>query len=329
MEAVSPRASIIVVNYNTKDLLKRCFDSIRGSAGDLSYELIVVDNGSRDGSAEYLRKEYPDCALIECAENLGFARANNVGYEKASGDYVVLLNSDAFLVGGSLAAAVELMDRHPEVGLAGGRLIGEDGAWQPSARSFPGLWNDFIIATGLSARNRQSRIFGRPDLTYLDQGKDILCDWVPGAFTIIRRPIVEELGLFDERFFLYYEEVDLCRRIKKAGWKIAYWPAITVIHIGGASTAQFSRKLVTKSGMQMGLWRLQSQYLYYRKHHGWATAFASKAAEELYNRLRLRRNAGSDPEKAEESKVMLGLIDQAWRQTKGGRESPPRPWKGT
>jgi GT2 family glycosyltransferase len=165
-------------------------------------------------------------------------------------------------------------------------------------------------------------------MTYADQGRDLSCDWVPGAFTIIRRSALAGTGFFDERFFLYFEEVDLCRRIKKAGWKIAYWPAITVIHIGGASTAMFSRKLVTKSGMQMSLWRLQSQYLYYRKNHGWAKAFASMAFETAFNRLRLRRNAAAAPERAEESRVMLELIKQAWAQTKGGRESPPRPWKG-
>jgi len=328
MDTNAPKASIIIVSYNTKALLERCFDSVRASAGALAYEIIVVDNGSSDGSVEYVKENFPSVALIESAENLGFAAANNLGFKKARGEYVVLLNSDAFLVGDSLATSVRLMDAAPEVGLAGGRLVGEDGSWQPSARSFPGIWNDFLTLSGLAGRYRESRIFGRPDMTYIDQDRDLSCDWVPGAFTIVRKPILDELGAFDERYFLYFEEVDLCRRIKRAGWKIAYWPAIKVIHIGGASTAMFSRKLVTKSGMQMSLWRLQSQYLYYRKNRGGPTAFASMALERSFNRLRLRRNAADRPERAEESRVMLDLIRQAWVQTKGGRESPPRPWKG-
>ena len=328
MSESKPRVSVIIVSYNTRELLGRCIASARESAGDLPCEIVVVDNGSRDGSADYVRREHPEAKLVESGLNLGFAKANNVGYGLSSGEYVVLLNSDAFLVGDSLAAAARLMDGRPEVGLAGGRLIGEDGGWQPSARSFPGIANDFLTISGLAAKYKRSPIFGRPDMTYIDQGRELLCDWGPGAFTIIRRSAIEEVGFFDERFFLYYEEVDLCRRIKRAGWKIAYWPAVTGIPVGVGSSAMFSRKLVTKSGMQMSLWRLQSQYLYYRKNHGLSTAFASMAFERAFNRLRLLRNAFASADKARESRVMLELIDHAWAHTRGGRVSPPRPWKG-
>jgi GT2 family glycosyltransferase len=328
MNSSDPKVSVIIVSYNTKSLLSRCIDSALKSAAGLPCQVIVVDNGSKDDSADYLRREFPAVELIESAENLGFAAANNLGCARARGEYLVLLNSDAFLVGDSLAVSVGLMDGHPEVGLAGGRLVGEDGSWQPSARSFPSLWNDFLTLSGLAGRHRASRVFGRPDMTYADQHRDLLCDWVPGAFTIIRRRALDSAPLFDERFFLYYEEVDLCLRIKRSGWAVAYWPAIKAIHLGGASTALFSQKLVTKSGRQMGLWRLQSQYLYYRKNHGAAMAFASMALESTFNRLRLLRNSGRSPEKVAESRAMLVLIARAWSHTKGGRESPPRPWKG-
>ena len=294
----------------------------------MSYEIIVVDNGSTDGSVEFIKREFPDVILIENAENLGFAAANNLGFKRATGEHIVLLNSDAFLIGISLTASVDLMDQNPQVGLAGGRLVGEDGSWQPSARRFPSIWNELLTLTGLAGRYKHSRVFGRPDMTYRNQNLDMSCDWVPGAFTIIRRSVLEKVQGFDERFFLYYEEVDLCRRVKKEGWTIAYWPAITVIHIGGASTKMFSRKLITKHGKQMGLWRLQSQYLYHNKNRGWSMAFASKLLEASFNRLRLWRNMRRDPEKAEESRVMLELIDRAWKYTAGGRRSPARPWKG-
>jgi len=153
-----PRVSVIIVSYNTKGLLKRCFDSVRDSAREVEYEIIVVDNGSNDGSAECIQNEFPELTLIKSEENLGFARANNLGYERSAGEYIVLLNSDAFLVGKSLAISVDLMDQRPEVGLAGGRLIGEDGSWQPSARSFPGIWNEFLTLSGFAGRYKKSRI---------------------------------------------------------------------------------------------------------------------------------------------------------------------------
>lgn len=322
------QVSVLIISFNTKHLLQRCFDSVKASAGSLSYEIIVVDNASKDGSAEYIRQTFPEVKLLTSPENLGFAGANNLGYPEARGQYIVLLNSDAFLVGSALQDAVKLMDSRPEVGLGGARLIGEDRSWQPSARTFPGLWNDFVTLSGLSAKKPKHPLFGRPDLTYRNQDAEILCDWVPGAFSIIRKDILDKIGFFDPMFFLYYEEVDLCRRIKADGWKIAYWPQLEVIHLGGGSTGVFNEKLVQKSGKQMGLWRLQAQYLYYRKHHGGLWAWLSKNLEGGFNRIRLTLNKKKDPRKAEESQVILDLIARAWSNTKGGRVCPPRPWQG-
>jgi GT2 family glycosyltransferase len=322
------QVSIIIVSFNTKALLDRCFAAIAASAGGLRHEIIVVDNQSRDGSVEHIRANHPGVILVESGANLGFGGANNLGFKQARGTYVVLLNSDAFLVGDALRRAHDLMERRPEIGLAGGRLIGEDGAWQPSARTFPGLWNEFVTLTGLAHRKPHSRLFGTPDMTWRDQNQEIICDWVPGAFMIIRKPILDSIGLFDPAFFLYYEEVDLCRRIRAAGHKIAYWPELTIIHIGGASTASFSQKLVSKSGRQMGLWRWQSQFLYYRKQHGFLKAWASGQLEAGFLRLRLLRNRKRDEGKAEECRVMLELIRKAWTNTRRGTVSPPIPWPG-
>lgn len=324
----TPTVSVILVSFNTKHLLDRCLESIRISAGAVSHEIIVVDNGSKDGSAEHLKSRYPEVQLMVSPENLGFAGANNRGFPLAKGKYVVLLNTDAFLVGSCLADAVALMEARPEVGLAGAKLVGENREWQPSARTFPGLWNEFVTLTGLSARFPRSRLWGRPDMTWADQNGELFCHWVPGAFSIIRKEILDGIGFFDEAFFLYYEEVDLCRRIRQSGWKILYAPQLEVIHIGGASTSVFSSKLVTKSGMQMTLWRLQAQYLYHRKHGAPWTAFLSRTLERLLNQVRASRNAEKNPAKAEESRVLVDLIDRAWDQTKGGRVSPPRPWQG-
>ena len=322
------KISIIIVSFNTKHLIDRCFESVKNSVGNLDYEIIVVDNMSKDGSYDYIREKYPEVKLIQSGGNIGFAAANNLGYKSAEGEYIILLNSDAFMVEDGLKKAAEKMEKDKTIGLAGVKLIGEKGEWQPSARSFPGIFTEFVTISGLSNKYPKSKLFGKVDMTYCDQNRDIFCDWVPGAFSIIRREAIEKAGFFDERFFLYYEEVDLCKRIKEAGYKIVYWSDIKVIHIGGGSTSVFSEKLVSKSGMQMTLWRLQSQYLYYRKNYGLIKTLMSKNLERIWNYIRYKKNIKNNPAKAEESRVVLELIKKAWEYTEGGKIPPERPWKG-
>ena len=325
---MAKKISIIIVSFNTKHLIDRCFNSVKNSAGELEYEIIVVDNMSKDGSYDHIKEKYPEVKLIQSGGNIGFAAANNLGFKSAEGEYIVLLNSDAFIVEDGLKKSVEKMEKDKRIGLGGVKLIGENGEWQPSARTFPGIFTEFSTISGLSDKYKNTRIFGKVNMTYCNQEEDIVCDWVPGAFSIIRREVIEKIGLFDERFFLYFEEVDLCRRIKKAGYKIIYWADIKVIHIGGGSTTVFSEKLVSKSGMQMTLWRLQSQYLYYRKNYGICKTLCSKYLEQVWNYIRYKKNIKKNPKKAEESKVVLELIKKAWIYTKGGEISPERPWKG-
>jgi GT2 family glycosyltransferase len=221
------------------------------------------------------------------------------------------------------------MDRERQVGLAGGRLIGPDGAWQPSARMFPSVLQDFLTLSGLSTRFHASRFFGRGDRTWADPMDEAETDWVPGAFSIIRASALREIGSFDEAFFLYYEEVDLCRRIKAAGYTIRYWPDIVVVHLGGESSKSISNVARSRSGAQLTLWRLRSGYLYYRKHHG-SAAWRSMAVESGWHWLRVARNRISRRadahEKAAESRATIAVIQQAWKDTRGGRTSPPRPW---
>jgi len=261
--------------------------------------------------------------------NLGFAAANNVAFRQAHGRYVVLLNSDAFLGEGTLVRAVDLMDSHGRVGLAGGLLVGRDGQWQPSARLFPSISNDLLALTGLSSRFRGSKVFGRADRTWADPEESAETDWVPGAFSIIRRSVLDEVGHFDEHFFLYYEEVDLCRRIKAAGFSVAYWPELKLVHIGGESSKTIKRLSMSSSGAQLSLWRMRSALLYYRKHHEHKAWFAM-FGETLWHRLRRFRNArrgsAEAQAKAQESDAVVQLYARAWEETKGGRVCPPRPW---
>lgn len=327
-----PDVSVVVVSFNTRDLLRDCLRTLEERAGSVSYELIVVDNASRDGSADMVEAEFPHATLLRSDVNLGFAGANNRGFEMARGRYIVLLNSDAFVEPGALELSVAKMDADPRVGLASGRLVGRDGAWQPSARMFPSVTNDLLTLSGLGDKYPHSRFFGRMDRTWADPMEAAEVDWVPGAYSIIRRGALEEIGFFDQRFFLYYEEVDLCLRIKEAGYQLWYWPDIVVVHIGGESARTVAEENggLTETGAQLTLWRMRSALLYHRKHHGYVGALAAMAAEGLWYRVRALKNRlvegpGTDG-KAAESEALVDLLRRAWQDTHGGRVSPPQPW---
>jgi GT2 family glycosyltransferase len=322
-------ASILIVSFNTKDLLRECLQSVQAQSSGVDYEILVVDNISRDGSADMVESEFPDVKLIRSATNLGFAAANNRAFPFATGRYIVLLNSDAFLHPGALQKAIQYMDADHRIGLGGARLVGRDNSWQPSARLFPSILNDFLTLSGLSARNPDSKFFGRFDRTWADDNLPAEVDWVPGAFSIIRKTVLDRVGCFDENFFLYYEEVDLCRRIKAAGYIIQYWPDVIVTHLGGESSKTVGTLQMTGSGSQLALWRMRSEFFYYRKHHG-SLAWVAKEMESSWHRIRARKNASSPNSerqlKATESQTLVSLLDKAWSETKGGRVSPSRPW---
>ncbi len=326
---MTPDVSVIVISFNTRDLLRDCLKSVYQELQGISNEVFVVDNVSHDGSADMVQHAFPSVRLIRSTVNLGFGAGNNKAFELSSGRYIVLLNSDAFLRPNSLHLAITHMDAEQNIGLGGARLIGEDNSWQPSARIFPSPLNDFLSLSGLAAKYPKSSFFGRQDNTWTDPNQQSDTDWVPGAFSIIRRSALEEVGCFDERFFLYYEEVDLCRRMKKAGYLVRYWPDVVVVHLGGASSKTVRNLAMSKSGAQLELWRMRSAFLYYRKHHG-NTAWFSKAIEATWHRLRGWKNKlrhdPIDRAKAEHSQAVLQLLDQAWRETSGGAVSPRRPW---
>jgi GT2 family glycosyltransferase len=329
--------SVIVVSFNTRDLLRECLQSILAECArlpqGLSAEVLVVDNASGDGSPEMVAREFSTSRipvrLIRSHVNLGFGAANNLVLNKAEGRYPVLLNSDAFFHPGALRLAVEHMDANPDAGIGGARQVGRNGSWQPSARSFHSIWHAALVLTGLSARFPRSRIFGAPDRTWADPLQPARVDWVPGSFLILRREALLKTGLFDPAFFLYYEEVDLCRRMKAAGYRVYYWPDIVVTHIGGESSRQLPSLKFSESDLQVVLWRMRSTLLYYRKHHGAKVWLARWLEEFLYNLCWLRNLRSSIParrERAQEARLLIRLMHQAWQETEGGRVSPPRPW---
>lgn len=321
-------ASIIVVSYNTRELLHECLLTMLEETRELRAEIFVVDNGSTDGSVMMVESEFPQVLLIKSEVNLGFGVANNVAIERATGRYIVLLNSDAFFTPGSLKRAIDHMDATPRCGLGGALLKGRNGEWQPSAKTFHSICNDLIVFSGLADKFPRSKAFGRMSRTWAEESEPASVDWVPGAFAIIRPSALKLAGMFDPLFFFYYEEVDLCLRIKQAGFEVWYWPDVRIIHLGGQSSKKLKLEFSTRTA-QVVLWRMRSTLLYYRKHHGWKVWLAKWTEKSLYRLTVLRNRLSKLPERRDRERqyrTMLTLLEQAWSETEGGRISPPRPW---
>ena len=321
--------SIIVVSYNTREVLRQCIHSIIEESTGLAVEIMVVDNASTDGSPEMISAEFPEILLLRSKVNLGFGAANNLALERARGRYFVLLNSDAFFTSGALGRAIQHMDETPECGLGGARLIGRDGSPQPSSRCFHSVLNDLLVLSGLAARYPKSRFFGRFDRTWADPNVPACVDWVPGAFCILRPEALRRVGLFDPAFFLYYEEVDLCLRLKRAGFAVWHWPDIVVVHIGGESSRGRTDLSFSPQASQVVLWRMRSTLLYYRKHHGWRVHMARLGEQLLYWATVVRNRLSNNPKRrirGEQHRLLLLCLNQAWLDTAGGRQSPQRPW---
>jgi GT2 family glycosyltransferase len=334
--------TIVIVSFNTRELLRRCLDELLAECRRLgtgpkgephTAEILVVDNASHDGSAEMVERDYATTAtpvkLYASPENLGFGRANNVAIEAAQGRYIVLLNSDAFFHEGALEAAIQQMEQNRKAGAGGAKLVFEDGSWQPSARTFHSIGRDALVLTGMASRFPRSRIFGSPDRTWADVNQPAQVDWVTGAFMILRREALALVGIFDPAFFLYCEEVDLCKRLKQGGFEVWYWPQIVVTHLGGESSKNVKERTFSKISATVEEWRMRSTLIYYRKHHGWQ-AHLARLLEDVFYTVRGWRNRLSKLEwrqqRAEEAKLMIQLMRQAWASTDGGRISPRKPW---
>jgi GT2 family glycosyltransferase len=255
--------SILIVSYNTRHLLADLFAALRRAAAGIDVQYVVVDNASSDDSVEWLRAHCPDIDLIVNDRNIGFGRANNLSVPLLKGRYVLLVNTDAFVAPDTLEKTLAYMDAHPRCGVLGVKLVGSDGALQPSCRYFPTPWNLFLTQTGLNRLFKNARLVDDMDW---DHASIRQCDWVPGCYYLTRREIVGRFGLFDPRYFLYYEEVDHCRELKRAGWEVTYFPDTSVVHLGGESAK--SAGPITQAGRQLAALQVESELLYFRKHHG-------------------------------------------------------------
>ncbi|MBN1263307.1 MAG: glycosyltransferase family 2 protein [Candidatus Pacebacteria bacterium] len=261
--------SIIIISFNTRQLLKSCLISLFQITDKLFFEVIVVDNNSQDGSVELVKKEFPQVKLIANKDNLGFGRANNQGLKEARGKMILFLNSDTIVHSRALEELTHFLKFNPKVGVVGPKLLNRDGTDQASAGSFPYLG---ICAIMLFAEHFW------PNRLVRGSGAQIrLVDWVMGAAMVFRKEVLDQVGGFDENIFMYLEEVELCYRVKKAGWQIAFFPEAVITHFGQGSS-QSGRK-----GPILGIYKGLAYF--YRKHRpGW---------EGRFLKLMLKIKAGS------------------------------------
>jgi GT2 family glycosyltransferase len=239
-DSLSPPAvdlSIVIVNWNTRQLLRECIASVLANAGKLAIELFVVDNASSDGSAEMVRNNFPTVKLIENDRNRGFAAANNQALRVARGRFVLLLNSDTIALEDVLEKSVKYLDEHADVAVMGCRVLNPDRTLQPTCFEYPSLLNLFLLTSGLS-RLPWPRFLGKYQMNGWKRDTERDVDVVTGCYMLVRRAVLPEVGLMDESFFFFGEETDWCRCFRKHGWRVRFAPVGEIIHYGGASAKQ-------------------------------------------------------------------------------------------
>ena len=296
--------SVIIVSYKCRDLLLECLGSLDAQRADVSMEVLLVDNNSQDGTAEAVAHQYPWVNVEALSDNLGFARSNNRAIAECTGRNVLILNPDTLLPTGSLRACLDRLASWPDVGVLTPRLLDPEGNLDRRCkRGFPTIWSSFCYFTGLDRRlkGRRSNAYTMSTLGEHEIG-DV--DSVSGAFMLMPKPVLDEVGGFDEQFFMYAEDIDLCLRVVSHGYRVRYWPLVDVVHVGAGSNAQGRRPAKADEAY----FRTMAPFI--RKHrpglrgHVYALVVAG-AAETMYvgSRLRtklIRRSAaaGADDKRA-------------------------------
>jgi hypothetical protein len=257
--------SIVIVSWNTKKYMEECLTSLSTIDGNLSAEIIVVDNASADGTPEMIRTQFPNVKLIETGANLGFARGNNVGIKEATGKYICLINSDVNVPSDCLDKMHTFMERNPGIGLLGPGMLRPDGKVYRSGMRFPTLWNLFLRSLFLDSLFKNTGLFGGYLMKdfHFDETRDI--DVLNGWLWMARREALHQVGPLDGRFFMYAEDVDWCKRFHLAGWRVVFYPQASAVHYGGASAAN------QPSRFNVEMQRANLQY--WKKYHGSISLF--------------------------------------------------------
>ena len=276
------KVSIVIICWNDWKVLENCLYSIFDGKTKTKFEVIVSDNGSTDGSIERIKSQFPAVRLIENGANLGFAKANNIGIQAASGHYILILNPDTIIHEGSLDRWIEFADQHPEAGAYGCKVFRSDGTYWPAARPFPTVGRMMIAALGLRVLGRLPAIgplFASDEYEGWDGNDERDIDWQSGCCVLFRGDLLQQLGGFDEQFFYHYEEVDLCRRVWESGYPIRYAPTVTITHLGGQSVDRFP--------VRFALEKNRNCYRYFYKHFG--PKGARRCRQILLTRFRIRQ----------------------------------------
>jgi GT2 family glycosyltransferase len=254
------KLSIVILCWNDLKVIGDCLRSIYACTHRTDFEVIVSDNGSTDGSLEFIRREYPRVRLIENGVNLGFGRGNNTGIRASRGEYVLILNPDTIIQNDALDVLVEFAGRHPKAGAFGCQVLNPDGTYQGPARPFPTIWRSWIAALYVRPLAFLSETFISDTYTGWRGDTERAIDWQSGCCVMFRGDLLNSLGGFDEQFFYNFEEVDLCRRVWNAGKTILYTPKAKIVHLGGQSVNRFPT--------HFELERYRNRYRYFFKHFG-------------------------------------------------------------
>lgn len=253
--------SIVIVSWNTEKYLEKCLASIFANQADLQLEVFVVDNASKDNTIKVVREKFPQVKLIANKTNRGFATANNQALKQANGKYVLLLNPDTQIIDNALKKMVEFIAQNDDVGIAGCQLLNPDKTIQPSVRTFPTKTAIFLLLTKISKLWPNHPALKKYLAADFDYQAAQSVDQVMGAFFLIQKKLIDQIGLLDEKFFIWFEEVDFCKRTKAAGWKIWYTPTANIIHYGSRS---FNQALTVKKQLIF----FNSAWHYLKKHGG-------------------------------------------------------------
>jgi GT2 family glycosyltransferase len=271
--------SIVVVSWNTKDLLRDCLASIYAQAPAADFEVILVDNASTDGSAEMASGEFPSVRLIRNPDNRGFVRANNQALEAARGRYVLLLNSDTVVLDDAIGRTLRYAELHPEAAVVGCKVLNPDRSLQRSCFMYPSPLNMLLQSTFAYKLFPKSRFFGREFMTWWDNSDERRVETICGCFSLVRRQAIDEVGPMDPIFYFYGDDPDWCRRFTKAGWDVRFFPGASIVHLGGQSTRLMRRAF-----------RFQltgSQLIFCRLHRSRPAFFAARLLSALFYLLRL------------------------------------------
>ena len=273
-----PAVSVIIVVWNAKKYVLECLESLREYCQHVYDEVIIVDNASIDGTPELIAEMFPEFKLIRNLENLGFAKANNIGMEQCSGDYVCLVNSDVKFTSDCLSPLLKFLSENPEVGMVGPKMLLPDGRVARSTMRFPTVWNQFCRAVGLDVAFKKSRLFGGYLMSDFNHQTTSSVEVLNGWFVVVSRTALDRVGVLDPQFFMYGEDVHWCYRFVEAGQRVVFFAEADAIHYGGASSSN--------APLRFYLEQCYASWQYWRKHHGWlGMAFLGNLA--LYHVVRI------------------------------------------